>query len=277
MGVPECSLIHTFRAHNDRITGIAINPNIDLVASKGPFIVTGSADYSARVWDIEGNQIAKFTDHEDRLGQIAFHPSGKVIATSCFDHTWNLWELEKACLLFSKTTSRNISEKSIYKQEGHNGYVCAISFNNVGALLVSGGFDAVGKVWDLRTGNNIVTLAGHTKPILSVDFSPDGFHLITSSMDNTCRIWDLRKTESAHILAAHKDLIASVKYHPTTGDYFATASFDGEAKIWASHDFSKIRSLIGHANKVMAIDICPDNNSELIATVSYDRTIKIWK
>ena len=35
-----------------------------------------------------------------RLGRIAFHPSGRHLATASFDQTWRLWDVESStCLL----------------------------------------------------------------------------------------------------------------------------------------------------------------------------------
>jgi WD40 repeat protein len=53
--------------------------------------------------------------------------------------------------------------------------------------------DAIGRVWDCRTGRNIFTCEGHVKAVLSLDFSPNGYQLATGSEDNTARVWDLRK------------------------------------------------------------------------------------
>jgi U4/U6 small nuclear ribonucleoprotein PRP4 len=36
------------------------------------------------------------------------------------------------------------------------------------------GFDAIGRVWDLRTGRTAMVLDGHVKEILAMDFAPNG-------------------------------------------------------------------------------------------------------
>ncbi len=67
-----------------------------------------------------------------------------------------------------------------------------MSFQCDGSLAVSCGLDAIGRVWDLRTGKCIRTLRGHVKGILSSDFSPNGYQIATGSQDHTCMVWDLR-------------------------------------------------------------------------------------
>jgi U4/U6 small nuclear ribonucleoprotein PRP4 len=59
------------------------------------------------------------------------------------------------------------------------------------------------------------------------------------------------------------------------GHFFVTASYDKLIKVWSSTTFVLIKTLAGHENKVMSTDICPDG-SGVIASASYDRTIKLW-
>ena len=74
-------------------------------------------------------------------------------------------------------------------QEGHSKEVYALTFQDDGALVASGwvtiyppevdglissGFDAIGRVWDTRTGRTAMVLDGHIKEILAMDFAPNG-------------------------------------------------------------------------------------------------------
>ena len=36
------------------------------------------------------------------------------------------------------------------------------------------GWDAIGRVWDLRTGRTAMVLDGHVREILALDFAPNG-------------------------------------------------------------------------------------------------------
>jgi U4/U6 small nuclear ribonucleoprotein PRP4 len=42
------------------------------------------------------------------------------------------------------------------------------------ALALYSGLDAIGRVWDLRSGKTCMVLDGHVKDILAMDFSPNG-------------------------------------------------------------------------------------------------------
>jgi WD40 repeat protein len=42
-------------------------------------------------------------------------------------------------------------------------------------MVVYSGLDAIGRVWDLRTGRTAMVLDGHVEGILSMAFSPNGY------------------------------------------------------------------------------------------------------
>ena len=56
-----------------------------------------------------------------------------------------------------------------------------------GKTIVIGSQDTTIKLWDIRTGKEILTLHGHTSLIDSVALSPDGKAIASCSWDTTIR------------------------------------------------------------------------------------------
>ena len=59
------------------------------------------------------------------------------------------------------------------------------------------------------------------------------------------------------------------------------ASCPFPTQVWSARDFSLLKTLAGHEGKVMAVDCAPPTASDngqrhLLASVAYDRTIKLW-
>jgi len=261
--VPDCTFIRNLRGHNCNVGSIDFHPQatIDLDDSLCCMASCGQ-DGTVKLWNLESEEpIADIEGHAPhRVSRVKYHPSGRFLATTCYDNSWRLWDLEE--------------QEEVLHQEGHSGPVYDLAFQCDGALTVTGGLDAYARVWDLRSGRCIMFLEGHLKAVLAVDFSDDGYHVATGSEDNSTKIWDLRQRKCVYTIPSHTNIVSSVKFQPNHGNYLVTASFDGTAKIWAHPTWAPLRTLAGHESRVMGLDISPD--LQYIATCSYDRTYKLW-
>ena len=56
------------------------------------------------------------------------------------------------------------------------------------------GLEAHGRVWDVRSGANVLNLRGHANGVLCVDFAPSGATSYRSE-DHTVKVWDLRNVK----------------------------------------------------------------------------------
>ena len=160
-------------------------------------------------------------------------------------------------------------------QEGHSSSVYNIAFHPDGSLAGSCGLDAYGRMWDLRSGKCVMLLGGHSGNVLGIDFSPNGVSVATGSEDHSARIWDLRERRCIYTLPAHTNLVSHVVFQKTTGQYLLTSGYDRVAKAWLHPGWAPLRTLAGHDDKVMCVDVSEDDN--YILTTSYDRTFKLWQ
>ncbi len=61
-----------------------------------------------------------------------------------------------------------------------------------GARIVTGSQDNTARVWDAKTGAELLKLQGHTGTVTGVAVTPDGARIVTGSDDNTARMWDAK-------------------------------------------------------------------------------------
>jgi hypothetical protein len=67
-----------------------------------------------------------------------------------------------------------------------------VCFSPDGARLATASYDRTARLWEARTGQELLALKGHTGSVASVCFGPDGTRLATASGDTTARLWDAR-------------------------------------------------------------------------------------
>jgi U4/U6 small nuclear ribonucleoprotein PRP4 len=184
--------------------------------------------------------------------------------------------------------------KEVLTQGGFARAPYGIAFHTDGALVATGGLDAVVRLWDLRSGRSVWNMRGHAKQIIGLDISPDGNLIASGSDDHTMRIWDLRKRKTQTVVPAHNSLISSIHYQPLFGNYIVTSGYDGTCKVWSARDYSLITVLTGHEGKISDVVISPSSRGTdsitakpslserysvpiKLATTSFDRTWKLWE
>ncbi|VDP23682.1 unnamed protein product [Soboliphyme baturini] len=217
--VPDCSLIRTYQGHNDSAGCIRFHPSSTISASRTELnMASCSHDGSVKLWNLESElPIADIEGHAPyRVSRLAFHPSGRFLATCCFDKSWRLFDLEQ--------------NEEVLFQEGHSKAVFDIAFQCDGSVALTGGLDTYGRVWDLRTGRCIMFLEGHQRDILTVEFLPNGFQMVTGAADNNCKIWDLRMRRCIYTVPAHHSVVSKLCLDTKNGDYMLTGSYDCSIK-----------------------------------------------
>jgi len=74
---------------------------------------------------------------------------------------------------------------------------------------------------------------------------------------------------------SHNYPIWDVSFSPIVGYYFATASHDRTARIWATPYTSPLRILAGHLADVTSVRFHPNVN--YVATGSSDKSLRLWE
>ncbi|PPQ81408.1 hypothetical protein CVT26_007680 [Gymnopilus dilepis] len=103
---------------------------------------------------------------------------------------------------------------------------------SMGRTAVTGGWDAIIRVWDIITGECRLVLIGHT--IRVIDVTLDGSRIYSQSEDAAVRIWDRLTGDCLHVLKMHplthvlQPLLITPSYLITSGK---TPSFN-TISIW---------------------------------------------
>jgi U4/U6 small nuclear ribonucleoprotein PRP4 len=112
-------VIQTYKAHTERIGGVAFHPSVssssmDIESSSScsanegggmgtVAIATGGADNFVRLWSLSSSlPLRSLPGHFDRINRVAFHPAGRHLASASFDLTWRLWDIETGSQLLEQ-------------------------------------------------------------------------------------------------------------------------------------------------------------------------------
>ena len=158
-------------------------------------------------------------------------------------------------------------------QSGHSGKVMTASFSPDGTRVVTGSNDDTAKIWDSRSGLELVTLRRSNAWINAASFSPDGSRVVTGSNDPIAEIWDAKSGESVRVLKGHAGSVYAAAFSPD-GKRIVTASTDKTAKIWDAASGRVLTTLLGHRLELLSACFSPDGTR--VATGSEDGTARVW-
>jgi WD40 repeat protein/energy-coupling factor transporter ATP-binding protein EcfA2 len=278
------SLDVILQGHTSFVTSAAFSPD-------GSRIVTTSWDGTARVWSLEGEELAVLEGHTDKVFSAAFSPDGSRILTASADEDARVWSLEGEALavLEGQTSARFSPDGSrivtvswigtalVWSLDGEalavlkgNIIIYSAAFSPDGSRIVTLSTDGTARVWSLE-GEALAVLGGHGIFVNSAAFSPDGSRIVTASDDGTARVWSLEGKTLA-VLEGHTMEVISAAFSPDSSR-IVTASIDWTAMVW-SLEGEALAVLEGHAAGVNSAAFSPDGSR--IVTASDDGTARVW-
>jgi WD40 repeat protein len=236
---------------------------------------------SASVWRIEtGAELLRLPIRE-ASDAVLFTPDGKSLVTASRDARVRIWQPTGADLpdLLGESSRAMAPADGPAPREvkamawnnrilaGHFDRVRYIDISPDGSLIASAGADQTAKIWDLETGENLLTLIGHRAYVEAVKFSPDGRHVVTASRDRTVKFWNIE---------GHTGVVTSIAFGPDAKS-LATGSSDRTAKLWdLSTGTPRLRFVLrGHSDQIDRLAFDPAG--QRLATAGYDNTVRLWE
>lgn len=306
----------------DGINALAFSPDGSILAIASAKTNTDDAkprlEPIITLWDVKNNKILKEIDnfaasgHSSTITSLAFHPSGKRLASGSADSTVIVWDV-------SNVTAPTLS----MRYSGHSSGVTSVAFSPDGRVLASGSIDNSIILWDATITNmaaaqplKIGTLTGHTGAVNSVAFSPNGKQLVSGGADKQVLVWNVENRQPKdEPFNLHTASVSSVSFN-ASGDTIASASLDGRVILWDANRLSRLAKLVvnkpfaltrlayhaapdtliyggaggslfvldqatnqeteltGHTDTITALAFQPDGKR--FASASFDNTLRLW-
>ncbi|XP_034735381.1 kinesin-like protein KIF21A isoform X5 [Etheostoma cragini] len=190
-------------------------------------------------------------------------------------------------------SSRSATLQCVHVAEGHSKAVLCV--DSTDDLLFTGSKDRTCKVWNLVTGQEIMSLAGHPNNVVSVRYSSSLVFTVSTSY---IKVWDIRDsakcirilTSSGQVtvgdvcasntsrtvtIPAGENQINQIALNPNGTVLYAAAG--NSVRVWDLRRFASTGKLTGHLGPVMCLTVDQSgNNQDLVITGSKDHYIKLF-
>ncbi|SGZ22047.1 BQ5605_C022g09420 [Microbotryum silenes-dioicae] len=248
---------HTFVGHTSTVRCLQIiepqnvNPDssgVPIWEPPFPLIVTGSRDWSLRVWKLptpgkdadyqptvpqsptEENtdpgenpyHLRHLAGHRHAVRALAAH--GRIVVSGSYDCHVRVWDV--------------MTGQSLHRLTGHTQKVYSVVYDHRRDHCASGSLDGTVRLWSTKTGQCLATLNGHSSLVGLLGLSHR--NLVSAAADSTLRIWDPVTGECRHTLAAHSGAITCFQHD----EYKVVSGSDGTLKMWDVRDGSFTRDLL---------------------------------
>ena len=289
-----------FEGHTGPVCSVAFTPD-------GKYVVSGSEDGSARVWEVAtGRETARFLGHNGAVSDVEPLPDGERVLSVAHE-TIILWELRTAreTRRFHVSSRGEIAVAPDGKRAVCNGHlgsgdgvvhlfdltsgeelgqyvtgntiddsIKALAFSPDGKHVLCGRFRPAILVIDVDTMTEVRQLEGHTQRVYGVAISQDGHRAASVSWDSSVRIWDLCTGKQTARLGSLNGWGHGVDIS-ADGRRAISAGQDGTVRLWDADTGSQIAEHQQHQGPVLTAAFSLDGRRAISG--SRDKTLCLWR
>lgn len=222
--------------------------------------ITASPDATIRVWNItNSSQTAIIRAHDSPVTGLSLHATGEYVLSTSLDQHWAFSDIRTGRLLTKVADSDGTP-------------LTTAQFHPDGLIFGTGTQDSQIKIWDLKEQTNVANFPGHSGPITSLSFSENGYYLATAAEDACVKLWDLRKLKNFKTIQLDEGYEVKDLCFDQSGTYLAVAGTD--VRIYLCKQWEALKTFNDHT--ALATGVRFGSNAQSIASVSMDRTLKIY-
>lgn len=230
------------------------------IATSSKYIATTGYDNQVILWEAASKTALARSLHDHLANQCAFSPDERYLVSASSDYSARIWELPTMRLKASLVGHEDDVDMAVFSPDGTRIATCSL--------------DRTIKIFALD-GRCLNTFKGHTGDVLSVNWSKDSRFLISCGVDGTVRKWNAPLENAASTAEYELIDMGGVRTDTlvVTGDEYIFAG-DDKGRIAVIHQ-GKPRFIQAHQAGIKRV--LYHEADRLLATLSYDKSVAIWK
>lgn len=266
-------LLHKLSGHTDGISEVTFSPDGQLLASAGK-------NGAVIVWSHKKGQLMGVYHTPPKMSMM-----GEVLKSAVF----TCFSPDSKTLYFGGSSGDiyhvplGVNASGMYYRptvlSNANPSELALSQITGGAITPDGkgvmvSIDKLVRIFDLKTGALLRNFYYPYDYLNDVVVAPNQ-QIATWSYDGFVTVWDYASAKIVKRLQVSTPKTYSAASFSPDGNYLSTGAFGSNARVWKWKEEKHIANLSGHSRIVRMTRFHP--NQHLIASASYDGTIKLWK
>ncbi|VDM59750.1 unnamed protein product [Angiostrongylus costaricensis] len=219
--------------------------------------------------ELRDNEEITHRGHRFTPLSVAISPCGKYVVSSGKESSIVKYDI--AARKISGVIKRTKTDGAA--QHAHHGHIFSVTISSDGKYIVSGGFDAVLKVWDFLTMDHVCDFKGHRGPITALCFQLKTNFLFSASRDRSVKLWDLDQKGLVDTMYGHQDAVTAVSALQKQRVVTAGRQ-DKSCRLWKVEDESQL--LFNGHSTCISMDCVSMLNEEHFVSGSTDGSLCVW-
>lgn len=156
------------------------------------------------------------------------------------------------------------------------GFPHDVKFSRNGKLLLASGGRGANKglaaVWDITTGDRILTAGDELDVALAADISSNQKWIALGGPDRLVKIYATATGEQLHKMKKHTDWVTALEFNHTS-TYLATGDRNGGVVVWDADAGQEVQTFSGHRAGITSLAW---RSPDLLVSASEDGTVRTW-